>query len=89
MLAIRRLTSILAREFGYKANFGGKTFSQRAGNGLHFHISMNDAQGNNIFASPRKCEPNEMCRLCSWGLLHLMPASVAKHRLGQFFSQDT
>ncbi|AXD79322.1 glutamine synthetase [Escherichia coli] len=76
VLAIRRLTSILAREFGYKANFMAKPFSQRAGNGLHFHISMNDAQGNNIFASPRN-EPNEMCRLCLAGLLHLMPASVA------------
>lgn len=76
VLALRRLTSVIANEFGYKANFMAKPFSQLAGNGLHFHISLNDRQGDNLFASPAQ-ELNEMTRLCLAGLLHLMPASLA------------
>ncbi len=76
VLALRRLTSIVASEFGYKANFMAKPFSQLAGNGLHFHISLNDIHGGNVFAAPPD-ELNEMTRLCLAGLLHLMPASLA------------
>ncbi|WP_230492944.1 glutamine synthetase family protein [Martelella alba] len=76
VLALRRLTSIVASELGYKASFMAKPFSQLAGNGLHFHISLNDVHGNNVFASPDN-ELNGMARLCLAGLLHLMPASVA------------
>ncbi len=63
-------------QFGYKANFMAKPFSHLAGNGLHFHISLNDIHGDNVFASPAN-ELSEMTRLCLAGLLHLMPASVA------------
>ncbi|WP_234467247.1 glutamine synthetase family protein [Kosakonia sp. S42] len=76
VLALRRLTSIVATEFGYKANFMAKPFSQLAGNGLHFHISLNDIHGSNVFAAPAN-ELNEMTRLCLAGLLHLMSASLA------------
>lgn len=76
VLAMRRLTSVVARQFGYKANFMAKPFSQLAGNGLHFHISLNDIHRDNVFASPAN-ELSEMTRLCLAGLLHLMPASVA------------
>ncbi len=76
VLAMRRLTSVVASEFGYKANFMAKPFSHLAGNGLHFHISLNDIHGDNVFASPAN-ELSEMTRLCLAGLLHLMPASVA------------
>lgn len=76
VLALRRLTSVVASEFGYKANFMARPFSQRAGNGLHFHISLNDIHGDNVFASTSS-ELNEMTRLCLAGLLHLMPASLA------------
>ncbi|EOZ9398481.1 MULTISPECIES: glutamine synthetase family protein [Enterobacteriaceae] len=76
VLALRRLTSIVASEFGYKANFMAKPFSQLAGNGLHFHISLNDIHGNNVFAAAPD-ELNEMTRLCLAGLLHLMPGSLA------------
>ncbi len=76
VLALRRLTSIVAGEFGYKASFMAKPFSQLAGNGLHFHISLNDIHGSNVFAA-QPGELNEMTRLCLAGLLHLMPASLA------------
>lgn len=76
VLALRRLTSVVAGEFGYKASFMAKPFSQLAGNGLHFHISLNDIHGSNVFAA-QPGEVNEMTRLCLAGLLHLMPASLA------------
>ncbi|EBW7591204.1 glutamine synthetase, partial [Salmonella enterica subsp. salamae serovar Sofia] len=76
VLALRRLTSIVASDFGYKASFMAKPFSLMAGNGLHFHISLNDVHGSNVFAA-QPGELNEMTRLCLAGLLHLMPASLA------------
>lgn len=76
VLAIRRLTRFIAEKYGYKANFMAKPFSQKAGNGLHFHFSLNDIHGNNVFASPAD-ELNSMARLCIAGQLALMPASLA------------
>jgi gamma-glutamylputrescine synthase len=75
-LALRRLTSIVAEESGFKANFMAKPFSDLAGNGLHFHISLNDIHGDNVFASAPD-ELNETMKLCLLGLLDLMPASIA------------
>ncbi len=75
-LAMRRLTSIVAEESGFKANFMAKPFSNLAGNGLHFHISLNDIHGDNLFASAPD-ELNETMNLCLQGLLKLMPASIA------------
>ncbi|MBV6818294.1 glutamine synthetase family protein [Rahnella sp. PD12R] len=76
VLALRRLTSTVARRFGFNANFMAKPYSQISGSGLHFHISLNDEQGNNVFASGDK-NLNEMMRLCLAGMLNLMPASMA------------
>lgn len=76
VLALRRLTSIVAQEFGYKANFMAKPFSLLAGNGLHFHVSIIDTEGNNIYSSPCN-EFNEMLRMSLAGLLELMPPSMA------------
>ncbi|MBU9856589.1 glutamine synthetase family protein [Rahnella bonaserana] len=76
ILALRRLTSTVAHKFGFNANFMAKPYSGMSGSGLHFHISLHDVQGNNIFASPDE-NLNEMMRLSLAGMLHLMPASIA------------
>ncbi|WP_238328382.1 glutamine synthetase family protein [Enterobacter sp. R4-368] len=76
VLALRKLTGTVAGKFGYQANFMAKPFSELAGNGLHFHVSLNDANGDNVFASPAEA-PNEMVRLSLAGMLELMPASLA------------
>lgn len=76
VLALRKLTSAVAEKLGLQANFMAKPFSALAGNGLHFHISLNNVHGENIFASDEG-ELNEMTRLCLAGLLRLMPASMA------------
>lgn len=76
VLAMRKLTSVVAEKFGLQANFMAKPFSALAGNGLHFHISLNNIHGENLFAA-EEGELNEMTRLCLAGLLQLMPGSLA------------
>lgn len=76
ILALRRLTSTVAHKYGFNANFMAKPYSGMSGSGLHFHISLHDVQGNNIFASTGE-NLNEMMRLSLAGMLHLMPASIA------------
>lgn len=76
ILALRRLTRFVAEKHGLQANFMAKPFSLLSGSGLHFHFSLNDIHGENVFASPAD-ELNSMMRLCIAGQLALMPASIA------------
>lgn len=48
----KRLVKKVARRHGMLASFMAKPFADAAGNGLHLHVSINDAAANNIFASP-------------------------------------
>jgi len=50
-LMYKRIAKGVATKHGAEATFMAKPFSGRAGNGLHLHVSVNDAAGNNIFAS--------------------------------------
>jgi len=45
----RRVVQCVARKHGMRATFMAKPREDGAGNGLHLHISMLDARGNNIF----------------------------------------
>lgn len=47
---LKRLIKGLARQQGMGATFMAKPFAEHSGNGLHIHISIYDASGNNIFA---------------------------------------
>jgi glutamine synthetase len=48
----KRLVKQVARRHGLLASFMAKPFADQAGNGLHLHVSVNDAAGANIFAAP-------------------------------------
>ena len=50
-LMYKRLAKGVAARNGCEATFMAKPFAERAGSGLHLHVSVNDAAGNNIFAS--------------------------------------
>ncbi|HDR2792306.1 glutamine synthetase family protein [Enterobacter cloacae] len=76
VLALRRLTRFVADKNGLQASFMAKPFSLQSGSGLHFHFSLNNIHGENVFASPAE-ELNGMMRLCIAGQLALMPASIA------------
>jgi len=47
----KRVLRGVAQKHGLVACFMAKPFTERAGSGLHVHVSLNDAQGHNLFAS--------------------------------------
>lgn len=47
----KRLVKGVAVAHGLEATFMAKPFAERAGSGMHLHISMADKNGNNAFAS--------------------------------------
>ncbi len=47
----KRIVKGVARARGWDASFMAKPFAQRAGSGMHLHVSVEDAKGRNIFAS--------------------------------------
>ncbi|MFB4369037.1 MULTISPECIES: glutamine synthetase family protein [unclassified Pseudomonas] len=47
----KRLVRGVANKHGLQACFMAKPFGDRAGSGLHMHISLADEQGNNLYAS--------------------------------------
>lgn len=46
---LRRVIKGAARRLGLRASFMAKPFANLAGNGMHIHCSLVDAQGNNAF----------------------------------------
>ncbi len=48
----KRIAKGVAASHGCEATFMAKPFAERAGSGLHLHVSVNDAAGKNIFAAP-------------------------------------
>jgi glutamine synthetase len=47
---LRRAVTNVARRAGFDATFLSKPFAEQAGNGLHVHVSLVDADGGNVFA---------------------------------------
>ncbi len=52
VVMLRRLVQAAARRHGLAASFMAKPFIAPAGNGMHVHASMRDANGANLFADP-------------------------------------
>ncbi|MEM7020160.1 MAG: glutamine synthetase family protein [Pseudomonadota bacterium] len=57
-LMLKRIIKAVAAKHGYLASFMAKPQAESVGSGTHVHISLLDAAGNNVFASPIG-EPNE------------------------------
>jgi len=49
--AYKRAAKGVARKHGLGATFMAKPFAEQAGNGLHLHMSLNDASGANVMAA--------------------------------------
>jgi glutamine synthetase len=47
----KRLVKAIAQQQGLEATFMAKPFADQAGSGMHIHVSVNDGDGTNIFAS--------------------------------------
>lgn len=64
-----------ARKHGFAATFMAKPFGDEAGNGMHVHFSVIDAEGNNIFNDGTE-EGSDLLRHAVAGCLAAMPAST-------------
>ena len=56
VIMLRRTVYGCARKHGLQATFMAKPFMEYAGNGMHVHASMLNAEGSNIFADPAEGE---------------------------------
>jgi len=65
----------LARRYGFAASFMAKPYPDYAGNGLHTHFSVLDADGNNIFDNGG-AEGSETLHHAIAGCLAAMPGSM-------------
>jgi glutamine synthetase len=73
VIMLRRIVIGCARAHGLTATFMAKPFLEYAGNGMHVHASMLDADGHNIFAGP---EGRAKLESAVAGLLKTMPESL-------------
>jgi glutamine synthetase len=75
---LKRLIKGVAINHGFEATFMAKPYGEQAGNGMHVHMSLLDANGDNVFAAADE-NPlgTETLRHAIGGLLALMPESVA------------
>jgi glutamine synthetase len=72
----KRLVKGVAMTHGFEATFMAKPFADQAGNGMHLHISMNDGEGRNAFASEDP-EGTELLRHAIGGMKALLADSMA------------
>ncbi len=50
-IMLKRLIKAVAEKHGLAATFMAKPYSQWSGSGMHAHVSLADAEGNNLFAA--------------------------------------
>ncbi len=70
----KALTRGLARKHGFAATFMAKPYANDAGNGMHVHFSVIDADGRNVFDDGGP-EGTDLLRSAVAGCLAAMPAS--------------
>jgi len=75
-MMFKRVLRGVAQKHGLIACFMAKPFTERAGSGLHVHVSMNDEQGQNLFASEDPAGTAEL-RQAIGGMKDVMAESMA------------
>ncbi len=73
---LRHLVKGVARQHGIRATFMPKPFANRAGNGMHVHMSLVDTQGRNVF-DDGSAEGSATLKHAIGGLLATLPESMA------------
>ncbi len=77
-LLLKRAVKAAARKNGLAATFMAKPFREHAGNGLHIHTSLLDADGTNVFSGKSKDgEFSDTLRHAIGGLAQTMVESMA------------
>ena len=72
----KRAAKGVALKHGCEASFMAKPFAERAGSGMHLHVSVNDAKGKNIMASDAP-EGSPAVRHAIGGMKALLADSMA------------
>jgi glutamine synthetase len=72
----KRIVKCVARHHGMDATFLPKPYADMAGSGLHVHVSLNDANGTNVFASDHPLGSAVM-RHAAAGMLATMAEGMA------------
>ncbi|HSC61101.1 MAG TPA: glutamine synthetase family protein [Rhizomicrobium sp.] len=73
---LKQIVKAAARSAGFEATFMAKPYTDKAGTGLHIHLSLLDEKGRNIFDNGTP-EGSESLRHAIAGLQTLMPESMA------------
>ncbi|MBK5415500.1 glutamine synthetase family protein [Pseudomonas sp. TH31] len=68
-----RSTRGVALKHGYRASFMAKPYLQHPGSGMHVHVSLYDAAGNNVLAANRQQSLRHAVAGCLELLPHCMP----------------
>ncbi len=75
--ALKRLVKGVARRHGLVATFMAKPYPDLSGNGMHLHVSLENADGQNVFAGGGEREPNDALRHALGGCLATLADSTA------------
>jgi glutamine synthetase len=76
LMRLKRLVRMHARLHGVTACFMAKPNEDYAGSGMHFHVSMQDGAGKNLFAEAIEGEWTPMIRHAMGGLIQTMGESM-------------
>ena len=74
---LKQIVKAAARANGFDATFMAKPYPDRAGTGLHVHVSVLDEQGRNIFDDGSRGIGSDQLRHAIGGMQALMPESMA------------
>ncbi len=74
-----RSTRGVALKHGYRASFMAKPYVQHPGSGMHVHVSLYDAVGNNLLAANQQQPLRHAVAGCLEVLAHCMPIFAPNH----------
>jgi len=73
---LKRIVRLTARRFGVTACFMAKPIERYAGSGMHFHVSLQDSAGTNLFAETEEGKWNDMILHALGGMRATMAESM-------------
>ncbi|MFD0981086.1 glutamine synthetase family protein [Tropicimonas aquimaris] len=76
LMRLKRIVRLKARQNGITACFMAKPFADFAGSGMHFHVSLRDGEGRNVFVEPVEGEWSETILHAIGGLRATMGESM-------------
>lgn len=76
LIRLKRIVRLQARRFGVTACFMAKPVEAYAGSGMHFHVSLRDEAGRNVFAETREGDWTPAIRHAIGGLRATMRESM-------------